>query len=82
MVDTALLATERLMRYWAEGEGAAKIQWGVDGDFDRCRLELGKYVRPDMLNGLCSNLHKRATGFRPGHALGETDGHQWPDPEN
>lgn len=21
-------ATERLMRYWAEGEGAAKIQWG------------------------------------------------------
>jgi hypothetical protein len=28
-------ATERLMRYWlwAEGEGAAKIQWGVSGDF-------------------------------------------------
>jgi hypothetical protein len=21
-------STERLMRYWAEGEGAAKIQWG------------------------------------------------------
>lgn len=26
-------ATERLMRYWAEGPGAAKIQWGVPGDF-------------------------------------------------
>jgi hypothetical protein len=25
--------TERLMRYWAEGEGAAKLQWGVPGDF-------------------------------------------------
>lgn len=21
-------STERLMRYWAEGEGALKIQWG------------------------------------------------------
>lgn len=21
-------STEKLMRYWAEGEGAAKIQWG------------------------------------------------------
>ena len=28
--------TERLMRYWAEGEGAAKIRWGEAGDFDRC----------------------------------------------
>jgi hypothetical protein len=25
--------TERLMRYWSEGEGAAKLQWGVPGDF-------------------------------------------------
>lgn len=23
--------TERLMEYWAHGEGAAKIQWGVPG---------------------------------------------------
>lgn len=23
--------TERLMTYWAEGPGAAKIQWGVAG---------------------------------------------------
>jgi hypothetical protein len=63
--------TQRLMRYWAEGKGAAKIQWGVPGDFDRCRVELGKYVHdPGTLNGLCANLHKRATGGWPGHAPG------------
>lgn len=60
-------ATERLMRYWAEGEGAAKIGWGSEGDFDRCRVQLGKFVKPGrMLDGLCSNLHQRATGERPG----------------
>lgn len=60
-------ATERLMRYWAEGEGAAKIGWGTPGDFDRCRVQLGRYVQSGRaLDGLCSNLHKRATGERPG----------------
>lgn len=64
-------ATERLMRYWTEGPGAAKIGWGVAGDFERCRVELGKYVGPAIVSGLCSNLHKRATGARPGHAASE-----------
>jgi hypothetical protein len=64
--------TERLMEYWAHGAGAAKIQWGKDGDFARCEAELGKYVSPEVVKGLCSNLHKRATGFRPGHAPGES----------
>ncbi|WP_076972100.1 hypothetical protein [Streptomyces sparsogenes] len=76
MVDTGgaqrhPAATERLMEYWAHGEGAAKIQWGVPGDFDRCVVELGKYVSPGVVKGLCSNLHQRATGARPGHAPGE-----------
>lgn len=36
MVDTGGTArhpasTEQLMQYWAHGEGAAKIQWGVPG---------------------------------------------------
>jgi hypothetical protein len=75
MVDTNPVATERLMRYWAEGEGALKIGWGTPGDFARCEVELGKYVPPTMLAGLCSNLHKRATGARPGHAPGEQTGH-------
>jgi hypothetical protein len=65
-------STERLMEYWAHGAGAAKIGWGTDGDFDRCRAHLGKYVQdPKTLDGLCSNLHVRATGARPGHAPGE-----------
>jgi hypothetical protein len=67
--------TERLMAYWAEGRGAAKIGWGKDGDFDRCVVELGRYVPPGVVKGLCSNLHKRATGARPGHAPGESAGH-------
>jgi hypothetical protein len=63
--------TERLMRYWAEGEGAAKIQWGVPGDFNRCRVNLSKYVGPKVVDGLCANLHHRATGAWPGHAASE-----------
>jgi hypothetical protein len=67
--------TERLMNYWAHGEGAAKIDWGVDGDFDRCVVELSKHVSPGIVKGLCSNLHQRATGARPGHAPGEHASH-------
>jgi hypothetical protein len=79
MVDTGgaqrhPVDTERLMRYWAEGEGAAKIGWGVPGDFNRCRVLLGKYVGPTIIDGLCANLHKRATGATPGHAPGEHHG--------
>ena len=62
--------TERLMHYWAEGEGRAKINWGVPGDFARCEAELGKYVGPAIVKGLCANLHHRATGGWPGHAPG------------
>jgi hypothetical protein len=76
-------STERLQRYWAEGPGAAKIQWGVPGDFDRCIVEIQKAVTdggqkplPDgVIKGLCSNLHARATGFRPGHAPTEQAAH-------
>jgi hypothetical protein len=63
--------TEHLMAYWAEGAGAAKIQWGVPGDYNRCLVELGKYVSPGQVHGLCQNLHIRATGAPAGHALGE-----------
>jgi hypothetical protein len=67
-------STERLMRYWSEGAGGQKIRWGVAGDFDRCRVLLGKYVSSEQLDGLCSNLHQRATGARPGHAPSEQGG--------
>lgn len=81
MVDTGgaqrhPAATERLMEYWAHGKGAAVINWGVDGDFDRCVTAITKAVDGELselaIKGLCSNLHVRATGARPGHAPGET----------
>lgn len=65
-------STEKLMAYWAEGEGAAKIGWGTAGDFYRCESHLEKYVGPEVVKGLCANLHKRATGASPGHAAGES----------
>lgn len=63
--------TERLMTYWAEGEGALKIMWNAPGDYDRCLVELGKYVGPTIVHGLCQNLHQRATGFPAGKAPGD-----------
>jgi hypothetical protein len=62
--------TQRLMDYWSHGAGAAKIDWGVPGDFDRCVVELSKYVGPSTVKGLCANLHHKATGGWPGHAPG------------
>lgn len=55
--------TERLMRYWAEGQGAIKIRWGEGGDYDRCLRALEPYVGPAMVHGLCQNLHQRALGY-------------------
>lgn len=63
--------TERLKAYWARGKGAALIQWGRPGDFERCVHHLSKYVPPNVVKGLCSNLHAEATGARPGHAASE-----------
>lgn len=59
--------TQRLRDYWTRGEGAAKIRWGTDGDFNRCRTQLAKYVKnPKYLAGTCANLHKVALGVWPG----------------
>lgn len=64
----------RLKDYWVRGPGAAKIRWGTDGDFDRCRTQIQQAITRDgrpplakhIIDGLCSNLHKEATGKRPG----------------
>lgn len=64
-------STERLMEYWSHGPGAAKIMWNSPGDYDRCIVELGKYVSPGIVHGLCQNLHQRATGFPAGKAPGD-----------
>lgn len=76
------LNTERLKYYWAEGAGAEKIRWGVPGDFDRCVILVQKAVtdggKPPLadheIKGYCAEMHKRATGFVPGHAPGEKFG--------
>lgn len=57
--------TERLMSYWSHGEGAAKINWPAPCAFCRCLTELGKYVSPGELKGLCANLEHAATGHWP-----------------
>jgi hypothetical protein len=75
VVNTNPAGTERLMKYWTEGEGAAKIAWGTPGDFDRCVMHLGKYVGPNRAKGECANMHHRATGAWPGHAAGEQQHH-------
>lgn len=63
--------THRITHYWVNGKGAAKIKWGVPGDFNRCRRQLVKYVQnPDWLAGLCANLHYRALGMWPGQEGG------------
>lgn len=63
--------TSRIRRYWVSGEGAAKIRWGAPGDFNRCRMQLVKYVQnPDWLAGLCANMHKEALGVWPGRENG------------
>jgi hypothetical protein len=75
-------STERLKQYWAHGEGATKIRWGVDGDFDRCvalvQTAVSKHSAPlsdSTIKGLCANLHHEATGAWPGHAPGEQAAH-------
>lgn len=65
------IPTSRIRRYWVRGKGAAKIKWGVPGDFNRCRSQLAKYVQnPEWLAGLCANMHKEAIGVWPGQEGG------------
>jgi hypothetical protein len=52
-----------LKRYWARGKGAAKIGWGVPGDFNRCVSHLRKYLRDPK--GYCNLRHKQALGIYP-----------------
>ena len=68
--------------YWTvPGEpGYAKIGWGVPGDFNRCRVEVGEEIAensPDkirFLNQICAQWHHDALGFWPGRSHLGTDG--------
>lgn len=64
---------ERLRQYWTHGEGAAKIQWGVPGDWYRCVSHLSKYMGT-RAKGYCTLRHKDAIGVYPGQEDGGRDG--------
>lgn len=71
--------TRRIHSYWTTpGQpGYADINWGVDGDFDRCRAEVGKFLvadaKPEYVNQTCAQWHHDAVGYWPGHPhAGET----------
>jgi hypothetical protein len=72
--------TKRIHDYWTVPgeEGYAKIAWGTDGDFERCRTEIGAKIAENspedvrFLNQICAQWHHDATGFWPGHAPAET----------
>lgn len=60
----------QLKQYWVHGKGAALIGWGTDGDFNKCVTAIteatdGK-VSQRVIKGICSNLHREATGTNPG----------------
>ena len=56
--------TNRLRRYWTVGQGAAKIQWGVEGDWTRCVLNLRRHMKDP--EGYCAELHHEVLGYWPG----------------
>lgn len=58
-------AVRRLKNYWLHGAGAAKIRWGMPGDWTRCNRNLTKYMGT-RAKGYCQNLHKEAVGFYTG----------------
>lgn len=63
--------TKRLADYWTHGKGAVEqIQWGVPGDFNRCRTALAEWIKPNYLSGYCANRHHDALGVWPGQEGG------------
>lgn len=70
----------QLIEYWVHGEGARKIRWDSEGDFNRCRVEINAAITKDgdkplsdnVVSGLCATLHKLATGATPGHGPRES----------
>lgn len=65
--------TKRLHDYWTKPgeEGYAKINWGVGGDFNRCRALVGEKIAENspedsrFLNQICAQWHHDALGYWP-----------------
>lgn len=68
------LATQRIHDYWTvPGEpGYAKVGWGTEGDFNRCRVEIGEEIgenSPEKLrfiSAICAQWQHDAIGVWPG----------------
>lgn len=58
-------AVRRLKNYWLHGAGAAKIRWGMPGDWTRCNRNLRKYMGV-RAKGYCQKLHFDANGYYTG----------------
>jgi hypothetical protein len=69
----AAAAVARLKK-WAITEGAPIFRWGTPGDHQRCRDFYKDKLPARMIDGWCANLHRLATGARPGQAPGERKG--------
>lgn len=70
-VDKNRGGAEKLRRYWVRGAGAAKIQWGVPGDFDRCVALLTEHMGA-RAKGYCNLRHQDAVGAPPGQGHGKS----------
>ena len=66
---------ERLRAWAVSGPGRQLFQWGTPGDFGRCEAFYKDKMPNHMIPGWCATLHKLATGAAPGHAPGESHGH-------
>lgn len=63
--------TDRLRDWWASAESG--VQWGVPGDFNRCRAKAAEYVKPQYVSGFCANRHYDALGKWPGREMSAAD---------
>lgn len=65
-------AVNRLRKWAVSPTGGGKLfAWGTPGDFKRCEDFYTGKVPGHMIGGWCANLHKLATGARPGQAPAE-----------
>lgn len=61
--------------YWSNS-GTTKgkvsgIPWGTPGDYQTCLDRTAPHLG-EKAHGYCANMHKKATGFWPGRAPGES----------
>lgn len=52
---------DRLKKYWIQGKGSSKVNWGASGDWERCVERLSTEMGA-RAQGYCALLQKEATG--------------------